>query len=343
MLNVFVITGLVVIPIVVSILVVSVALQKEISLRALKQTVSLHSSEGLSNQGLFWISILLPFLLFLEFGSFVWSESSPELSQEGFQNFITMSVLPIGLLSLSIPMAALITKLHSTAQTAKQIVIAEKKNNYDLFYMHRREFSAYYAQIGPLEFLGEFSASYKINPRLHAILFSGGASAGIPMLRVSFVNERIADIKLARELLIKVLTSTDLAKALPWYIRYSSLIDEFFTHFGAQDVRVQLAKKSINLPYLFRGEQRAQRTAGSTTRQAIAAFRCAKSNLLLAMEFAGYDEGVQAVRDEEVDYVDITTGYQTINSQQVRVIEAIVNNSEMLFLKKEFPDLSDYM
>lgn len=343
MLNVLAILGLVLGPVAVSACLVSIALQKSISLASLKRTVSLHSSEGLSNQGLFWISIIVPIFLFFEFGCFVWAKSSLELSQTGFQNFITISALPIGLLSLSIPAAALVAKLHSTAQTAKQIVIAEKKNNYDLFYMHRREFSTYYAQIGPLEFLNELTASYKINPRLHAVLFGGEAAHGIPMLKVEFINERIADLKLARELLIKVLTSNDLSKALPSYIRYSKLVDDLFTHFGAQDARLQLANKSVKIVYSVQDEEFVQRTAGSTTRQAVAAFRCAKSFLSLAIEFAGYEEGINAVRNEEVDFIDETTGYQTIHHQQVRVIEAIINNYSTTYFKKEVPDLTEYM
>ncbi|WGV22920.1 hypothetical protein QIY50_12655 [Pseudomonas putida] len=340
MLNVFAIVGLVLLPISLAVLIISIALHKSVSFLAISRTVSLHSSEGLAKQGLFWLSILVPIILFFEFGYFVWSGSSLELSQEGFKNFITLSALPIGLLSLSIPAAALVTKLHSTAQTAKQIIIAEKKNNYDLFYMHRREFSAYYAQIGPLEFLGEFTASYKVNPRLHAVLFSGEAADGIPMLRAKFISQRIADLKRARELLIGVLTSTDLIEALPKYLQFSKIVDDIFTHFGVFDVQKQLAKKSIKVTYMLNGEKLAQRTAGSTTRQAISAFRCAKSYMLLAMEFAGYEEGVRLVRDEEVDFIDATTGYQTIHYQQVRVIEAIINTCNMQRMKDEVPELA---
>lgn len=343
MLNALLIIGLVLLPLAASIFIVTAALQKSISPSAIKRTVSLHSSEGLANQGLFWLSILVPTLLFFEFGYFVWSGMELALTLKGFQNFVSMSALPIGLLSLSIPAAALVTKLHSTAQTAKQIVIAEKKNNYDLFYMHRREFVGFYEQIGPLTFLDEFTTAYKINPRLHARVFSGSAAAGIPMLREKFINERIAEIKLARELLINVLTSDDLAKALPSYIRFSSIVESLLVNFGARDVLLQMSKQSVHFTYLVRGEGRTQRTAGSTVKHAIAAFRCAKSYAVLAMEFAGYEEGVQAVRDDEVDFVDQTTGYQTINNQEVRVVEALINNWGMQKTLKEYPDLTQYM
>ncbi|ENM6580644.1 TPA: hypothetical protein ACPKAL_003244 [Vibrio alginolyticus] len=79
------------------------------------------SEEELAKQPLFWLSLELPFLYFLSTGYFAWEGYTLNISASGFNTFIKISTLPVGILGLSIPLAVLVSRLHSTKQTASQL------------------------------------------------------------------------------------------------------------------------------------------------------------------------------------------------------------------------------
>ncbi len=84
---------------------------------------------SLGHQPLFWVAIFLPVTLFLFFGCLSWIGSSPQWNYEGFNHFIDRSKLPLGFLTLSIPFTALVTSMHRSIQTAKQIEHNDQKQN----------------------------------------------------------------------------------------------------------------------------------------------------------------------------------------------------------------------
>lgn len=105
----------------------------------------------LTSQTLFWLAIVIPFFSFCYFGFFSWYGKPILFNANGFERFIKISALPLGLLSLSIPFAAVINNIHRTIQTNKQIQETGVKNNHDLYYSHRNNTINYFNNIGVLK------------------------------------------------------------------------------------------------------------------------------------------------------------------------------------------------
>lgn len=147
----------------------------------LKSILSLHPDKGLAEQGLLWLSILTPLCYFIVLGYFAWQGSTLELSAHGYSNFIKLSVFPIGILSISLPLSALIARIHSTQQTAEQIRITKKKNDIDAFYAHRKAMFEYFSSIDQHKYDGGLTGGFQAHPRLHIKFFkSDKPEKGLP-------------------------------------------------------------------------------------------------------------------------------------------------------------------
>lgn len=96
------------------------------------------NAEPLTNQHLFWAAIIIPFSAFIVVGIICWYGKSLRLDSTGFDNFLSISKLPLALLSLSLPFGVVVNNVHRTIQTDKQIKEAERKNKADGFYSHRK-------------------------------------------------------------------------------------------------------------------------------------------------------------------------------------------------------------
>lgn len=83
----------------------------------------------LSSQRLFKLVIGLPVVLFFFFGIFSWVGSNFRFDSTGFNNFISISKLPLGLLAMAIPLVAVVSSIHRSIQTSEQIKHAEEKKN----------------------------------------------------------------------------------------------------------------------------------------------------------------------------------------------------------------------
>lgn len=92
----------------------------------------------LTRQYLFWAAIIIPFSFFITTGIISWYDKSLRLDSNGFDNFLSISKLPLALLSLSLPLGIIVNNIHRTIQTEKQIEEAERKNKIDAFYAHRK-------------------------------------------------------------------------------------------------------------------------------------------------------------------------------------------------------------
>ncbi|WP_413510456.1 hypothetical protein [Serratia liquefaciens] len=92
----------------------------------------------LSKQWLFWLSILIPLLISLILSIPLWLQTKINLSADGYDNFLRVFKLPIGVLSLSIPLVAIVAHIHRTIQTAKQIELTNQKNTTDRFFSHNK-------------------------------------------------------------------------------------------------------------------------------------------------------------------------------------------------------------
>ncbi|AVE37667.1 hypothetical protein C4J64_04995 [Klebsiella aerogenes] len=130
------------------------------------------NAEPLTRQPLFKSALLIPIVSFLLLGSIVWKGHSIQIDADGFNNFLTISKLPLAVLSLSIPFGVIVNNIHRTIQTDKQIKEAQKKNTMDGFYSHRKNtmeiiqnieftYTYYLASKKPLEFRNSYSC-YKV-------------------------------------------------------------------------------------------------------------------------------------------------------------------------------------
>ncbi|WP_016970558.1 hypothetical protein [Pseudomonas tolaasii] len=100
---------------------------------------------SLLSQGMFWGGIIIPLFSFVFFGSYAWKRYHIDLSAEGLNTFVSISKLPLGLLSLSIPFVAIVASVHRSIQTEAQISsamtqldLAKKKNALDEYYAREK-------------------------------------------------------------------------------------------------------------------------------------------------------------------------------------------------------------
>ncbi|MGM8892084.1 hypothetical protein ACS8FA_14715, partial [Psychrobacter sp. 1Y1] len=113
----------------------------------IKYSCTFDATHGLARQPLFWVAIVYPIGLFFFTGLYAWAGTNFDISATGFNQFIEISKLPLGLLALSLPLAVLTARLHGTKQTAmqiqkteQQIKEAQQKNKTDLYLAHYKHF-----------------------------------------------------------------------------------------------------------------------------------------------------------------------------------------------------------
>jgi len=172
--------------------------------------LSLHPEKGLADQGLLWVSILLPLIYFLTLGGFAWQDTTPSLSAEGFNTFIEISKLPLALLALCVPLAVLASRLHATKQTAAQLISARKKNNYDLFLSHRKSMIEYFSAVENVTFgRGAIKYDFRIDPHLHSQFFhADDPLKGIPEVRAKNFEIILRELCECGDLISEFFTST---------------------------------------------------------------------------------------------------------------------------------------
>ncbi|WP_435037172.1 hypothetical protein [Pseudomonas neuropathica] len=109
--------------------------------------LSLNPDHGLERQPLFWLTIAIPVLLAILLGLPLWITHSFEFTETGYATFLRISKLPIGVISLAIPLGVLIGKLHGAKQVAvqientrRQIKNTERDNNTKLYISHFEHF-----------------------------------------------------------------------------------------------------------------------------------------------------------------------------------------------------------
>lgn len=89
--------------------------------------LALNPTTGLEKQPLFWLAITIPVMIALGVAIPVWLDYSISFNEEAYSKFLSISRLPIGIISLAIPLGVLIGKLHGARQTAMQIDHAKKQ------------------------------------------------------------------------------------------------------------------------------------------------------------------------------------------------------------------------
>lgn len=94
------------------------------------------TSDSLDKQNLFWIAIITPIMYFVIIGVIAWIGTDINVNYQGFNKFLEISKLPLGVLALSPILGVIVSNIHRTIQTEKQILVTEQKNISDSFYSH---------------------------------------------------------------------------------------------------------------------------------------------------------------------------------------------------------------
>lgn len=103
------------------------------------------NTNSLHSQYLFLVFISLPFILSLYLMIWIGSEYPLRLDSIGFNSFLNIQKLPLGILALSPILGAFVVYAHRSLQTEKQIETAEKqleeaqkKNKVDIYFSQRK-------------------------------------------------------------------------------------------------------------------------------------------------------------------------------------------------------------
>jgi len=111
-------------------------------------------------------------------------------------------------MSISLPLAGLVSRFHSTQQAAKQISITMFKNNLDAFSAHRKGMLEYFSDFENITYFDEFKFEYKVHPVLHKRFFSGSPEKGWPSRNEVSFDAVERGIEQASVFLIPVLGAT---------------------------------------------------------------------------------------------------------------------------------------
>ena len=79
-------------------------------------------------------------------------------SYSGFNHFLVVFRVPLGVLALSIPILALLAANHRSVQTSAQIESAAGQNKFSNYFKHVEEFQKFFEQIGPIGKLADYQA-----------------------------------------------------------------------------------------------------------------------------------------------------------------------------------------
>lgn len=278
--------------------------------KRLRNSIFIHNDKGLSQQGLLWLSIIMPFIYFALFGYIAWNGHHLLLNEDGLKNFVTISGLPLAILSLSLPLSILVSRLHATSQTAEQIKMARLKNNVDLFYSHRKELFSYFAQIGEVTYLHCLNAKYKIHPRVHKKYFTGTPELGAPKYNEAMFKHIDDSLQRARYYLGAVIMNINPELTYSFYVgSISSIIYDISMELGIPEIYIEIAQKSPLVPSPTKeNENRTLLTVGTTTDIVVASYRYLENFFYNLCDFAGYTY-IKVEEDEK--YISEGDSYKT--------------------------------
>lgn len=287
-----------------------------------KYIFSLDTSKSLSSQGLFWLSILVPVMYFIAFGSVAWWGYSLRLDAEGFKTFISISPLPLGLLSLAFPISASVARFHTTKQTAKQISIVSHKNNVDLYHAHRKELFTYFDQIGEYEYHENLIAKNIVHPRMHKIFFKGAAKDGIPSIDVMEFYRVEAELASTRKVLTLILNNSKPNDNFSMYLgEFSDGIYRLSNMLGLPEV-LDLMSFGDLIPAKRNREDVLLNTVGTSSDEAIGSFKYAENFFHNLCDFANYNSPYFKNNNARESF-DSGVKVQLRMPEQARVIESL--------------------
>jgi len=300
---------IILIPPILAIFLVAISLGENILKKGrLVSITRLHPEKGLIRQGLLWLSIFIPIFYFIVLGALAWQDCNISFTAEGFKTFINISGLPLGVLSLSLPFAVLVSRFHATEQTAKQIEIAKYKNNLDAFYAHRKELFSYFSQIGEADLDNGMKAKYKVHPIIHRVFFNGEPSDGVPKINFSAFEGIESDLICARKYIDGVIRDLNPESTFTFYLYACSAIYTLGEKLWLKEITEDLPKRSVHVPVQFENQEiTCPTTIGVTTDELVHSYWYIRSYFLNLCEFALYtssDQVKERYRNLEIGVAD---------------------------------------
>lgn len=300
----------------------------------------LHPEKGLMNHGLLWFTILTPFTYFVVVGAVAWMPYNLEMSSEGFSTFISISTLPLAILSLALPLPVLVSRFHATQQTATQIKVTKLKNNIDVFYAHRKAMFEYFDRVPSVSFEGFKVCEFKVHPRVHINAFRGSKpEQGSPTLNKDFFETIERNLLSARTMAHHTLTEQDPHKGLAfyrnsciaiWNVSRMLLISEMFTIISENSIAIkERGRADPREAYVI--------TVGQSTAELIGAYRACRSFYRILCEFSGYESNFfNIIDDENGHFAAIEAGrrYTELSDRPVEAILAWVLSCPDLTIEK---------
>lgn len=289
-----------------------------------RQLFKLSPEHGAMEQSLLWICLLIPVSYFLIIGLLAWHPHQLDISSAGFNNFIKISTLPLGLLSLSIPLTILVLRLHSTQQTAlqikkteEQITIAKQKNNVDAFYSHRKALVEYFNHVEETQYEGGIIGKFKAHPRLHIKFFINTTPEnGIPELNTAKFEETLRKLKFARAHIGHAILfrTNNIQKrhhkhhvhTQKWqaisYAKACNLIFEIADILVTPTIYATLKNRTIkqNYNFILKKPRTIEFQKINQTEELLGAYRYLRSYMRLLCEFSGHEESMIFFNDKSL-------------------------------------------
>lgn len=288
----------VVVPVfIVMVVVFSLCSDGESLKQKLQSIFELHVEEGLIRQGLLWIAIGVPLGLGFSFGLWSWSEYRVELSSAGFKKFLEISLLPLAIMSISLPLAGLVTRLHSTQQAARQIFLSKFKNNIDAFYSHRKAMLEYFKEIPSIKYFDEYEFVFSQHPVLHKRFFNGTPEDGWPTLNNVIFNE-ISDKIVSAARSLQVVLSGGRSELLSLYL--AACVDVYLVAkvLNIKEVTHVMARRGVYVKY--QNSSGGSLTLGVSTLEMLAAIRFVREYYNNLCDFSGRERLVMPLELENV-------------------------------------------
>lgn len=218
------------------------------------------NAEPLTHQPLFKAAIIIPIVSFFLLGGVAWTGHSLKLDEQGLNNFLNISKLPLAVLSLAIPFGVIVNNIHRTIQTDKQIKEAERKNNLDRFYAHRKntieilqnfELSTIFAVNDEIQL--EFENSYSTYKKFYPQASINSSNYNSSELFIYGITNLFQQLN-------KLLTITEFETKLDYFKHLTSIEESIYQiHrlFGFKPVKVDRTFSYVfmdeeNIPYEFR-------------------------------------------------------------------------------------------
>lgn len=278
----------------------------------------------LEAQGPFWLSILIPLLYFFHLGYYVWKDYFFYLSGDGIKVFFEVSAFPLAILSLSVPASILISRMHASKQTAKQIKITEMKNNIDLYNSYRKNFVEHFENIEKVKFCEDLEVKFKLHNRIFKHFFVGLPINGIPSINVKEFENVENILTDSRKTLNSIVIGRKLHSIPESYLRFCNNIHILTDRFYINDLGKLAVEKGVLVPVNSNEIEKAL-TFGTTTEQAVAAYRCARDFFYHLCDYCGYESSL--IYNKETGIIDM--GKKYLKATDPLVIENLFKNEFM--------------